>query len=125
MNRKLIAACIAMASIAAPALADPVTSFNTDIGDVLAAADNGMTVYTFTQDTPNQSNCYESCASAWPPFLASDTAEAEGAFGIIDRNDGTRQWALNGQPLYFWQGDAERGDVTGHGVGGVWFAAQN
>ncbi|MEJ6392119.1 hypothetical protein V8J82_02565 [Gymnodinialimonas sp. 2305UL16-5] len=127
MHRSLFAAFLALstAAVAAPSFAEPVVGIDTQLGQVIAAADGNMTLYTFTQDAPNQSNCYDNCASAWPPFLAADTAQPEGALGIVTRRDGARQWALNGQPLYFWQGDAAPGDVTGHGVGGVWFVAQN
>ena len=57
--------------------------------------------------------------------MAQASDAPAGALGIIERNDGVRQWALNGQPLYFWAGDAERGDATGDGVGGVWDVVRN
>ncbi|MEM1274413.1 MAG: hypothetical protein AAGF88_11385 [Pseudomonadota bacterium] len=125
MKRPLILSLFALTVAAAPAAAEPLVAVNTDVGQVLAASESGLTLYTFSQDGRNQSNCYDSCASAWPPFLAADDATPQGGLGIIERNDGSRQWALNGQPLYFWQGDAEIGDTTGHGVGGVWFVALN
>ncbi|MEM7722953.1 MAG: hypothetical protein AAF376_11310 [Pseudomonadota bacterium] len=124
MHRTILTALTAL-TLAAPAGAQTLGSVQTDIGPVLVSQASGMTLYTFDQDTRNQSNCYDGCAASWPPFLAGDSATAEGGLGIIERNDGTRQWALNGRPLYFWQGDARIGDVTGQGVGGVWFAAQN
>lgn len=105
--------------------ASPVGIVNSEVGQVLAAVSSGMTLYTFTQDSTGTSNCYDGCAASWPPFLAADGQDAVGGLDLIDRRDGTQQWALNGQPLYFWQGDRSSGDVTGHGVGGVWFAAQN
>ncbi|MEM9754352.1 MAG: hypothetical protein AAF914_00080 [Pseudomonadota bacterium] len=125
MTRTTILTAVLALAAAAPAAAQPLVAVETDLGRVLAAESNGMTLYTFTQDAPNQSTCYDSCAAAWPPFLAADGAEAQGGLDIIAREDGTRQWALNGQPLYFWQGDARVGDATGHGVGGVWFTIAN
>lgn len=122
MHRLLLKA-IATLTLAAPLAAETVGVVDTDIGQVLVAAETGMTLYTFDQDAQDQSNCYGGCAASWPPFLASNTAQSQGWLGVIDRNDGTRQWTLNGQPLYFWQGDAQIGDTSGHGVGGVWFAA--
>lgn len=120
MKRTLIAAA-ALFSIAGTAVAaDKLTVVDSAIGDVVAATSNGMTLYTFRNDSASQSNCYDSCADAWPPFTAGASATAEGDLGIIERRDGTRQWTLGGQPLYFWQGDVERGDATGDGVGGVW-----
>ncbi|MEM9320177.1 MAG: hypothetical protein AAGA70_14420 [Pseudomonadota bacterium] len=123
MKRTLLSAALIAAAFGGSAQAQALVAVPTDLGQVLAAANSGMTLYTFSQDARNRSNCYDSCAAAWPPFLAEAAAEPQGGLGIIERNDGTRQWALNGQPLYFWQGDARQGDTTGHGVGGVWFAA--
>jgi predicted lipoprotein with Yx(FWY)xxD motif len=84
----------------------------------------GMTLYTYTQDRPGQSNCYGSCAANWPPALADDSAEPTGDFTLIERNDGKQQWAFKGQPLYGWVGDTQNGQMTGDGVGGVWQAAR-
>jgi len=106
------------------ALAGATKEVKSDLGPVLAAAKNGMTLYTFRNDAKNKSNCYDSCADAWPPFTASASAKSEGDLSVIKRKDGSLQWAMNGQPLYFWQGDSEPGDATGDGVGGVWDVAK-
>jgi predicted lipoprotein with Yx(FWY)xxD motif len=84
----------------------------------------GMTLYTYTQDAPGQSNCYGSCAVNWPPALAGADAQAAGDFSLVRRSDGTMQWAYRGQPLYGWVGDTQAGQTTGDGVGGVWEAAR-
>jgi len=42
-------------------------------------------------------------------------------FGTITRTDGTRQTTYLGWPLYYWQKDARMGDMTGEGVGKVWY----
>lgn len=124
MTRTLFTAA-ALALIASGASAASLISVNSDIGKVVASADNGLTLYTFRKDARNQSNCYNDCAAAWPPFVAKASDTPKGALGIIDRRDGTRQWALNGKPLYFWAGDSARGDATGDGVGGVWDVVRN
>lgn len=124
MNRIIVSALAALTITAGAASANSLIAVNTDVGEVLASADNGLTLYTFRNDSRNVSNCYADCATAWPPFLASASAQPEGGLGIIDRRDGTRQYALNGKPLYFWAGDSQRGDATGDGVGGVWDVAR-
>lgn len=124
MTRTLIAA-LALATMSTAATAQPLAAINSDIGPVVVAKENGMTLYTFRNDARNSSNCYNDCAQAWPPFIAASADQASGALGIIDRKDGSRQWTLNGKPLYFWAGDQRRGDVTGDGVGGVWDAVRN
>jgi predicted lipoprotein with Yx(FWY)xxD motif len=88
--------------------------------------DKGMTLYLFTKDTPNTSNCYDKCATAWPPLLTTDNPVAgEGLdaslLGTTQRKDGTMQVTYNGWPLYYYQKDKAPGDVTGQDVGDVWF----
>ena len=88
--------------------------------------DKGMTLYLFTKDTPNTSNCYDKCATAWPPLLTSGPAVAgEGIdaskLGTTKRKDGTEQVTYNGWPLYYFEKDAKPGDVTGQDVGQVWY----
>jgi predicted lipoprotein with Yx(FWY)xxD motif len=105
--------------------AQTIETVKSDIGNVVASAKTGMTLYTFRNDSQSQSNCYGDCAAAWPPFTAVASAKADGALSIIKRKDGTSQWAMNGKPLYFWAGDSARGDATGNGVGGVWDVVRN
>lgn len=100
-----------------------VKEVGTSQGTVMANRD-GMTLYTFIKDAPEVSNCNDSCADSWPPFIAGAAATAEGRFNIIARNDGTQQWTYKGRPLYTWVGDRNEGDTNGHGVGNVWFVAQ-
>lgn len=83
---------------------------------------NGMTLYTFDKDTTGsgKSVCNGPCAVNWPPLLATDSDTAQGDYSIITRDDGKKQWALKGKPLYFWIKDSKAGDTTGDGVQGVW-----
>ena len=92
---------------------------NTSQGRVLANA-AGMTLYTFDKDSAGQSNCYNQCAALWPPALVSPHALAEAPYSIVERTDGTQQWAYQGKPLYTWIKDTKTGDITGDGVKGVW-----
>lgn len=101
-----------------------IKTMKTTKGDVLTDA-NGMTLYVFDKDAKDTSNCNDDCAKKWPPLNAGASAKADGAFGIVTRKDGTRQWAHNGKPLYRWQGDKTPGDTTGDGVGGAWHAVRN
>lgn len=125
MNRTLLIALSALTLSAGMAISAPTSTADSRIGEVLTAADNGMTLYTFRKDTANTSNCNGGCARSWPPFFAAAGTAPEGDLTIITRADGKQQWALDGQPLYFWQGDRKPGDATGDGVGGVWDAVKN
>ncbi|MBS1215135.1 MAG: hypothetical protein H6R20_109, partial [Proteobacteria bacterium] len=43
-----------------------------------------------------------------------------GDYSIVTRDDGQKQWAYKGKPLYFWIKDAKPGDKTGDGFNNVW-----
>lgn len=112
---KLILTTLATAFAANVALAQSVTQPNGILAD-----GGGRTLYTFDKDAANKSNCYGGCAAAWPPFFAKDGAKSNAGFSIVTRDDGAKQWALNGKPLYYFAADANAGDVKGDGQGGVW-----
>lgn len=98
---------------------------NDSLGSFLVDS-KGMTLYLFTKDTPNTSNCYDKCATSWPPLLtagkpaAGDSVDAS-KLGTTTRKDGSTQVTYNGWPLYYFQKDKAAGDVTGQDVGSVWF----
>jgi predicted lipoprotein with Yx(FWY)xxD motif len=109
--------------VAGTALAETgIKTADTALGKVLTDA-SGMTLYTFDKDTEGTSACYDDCAVAWPPLIAADGAAAEGEFTLVERTDGTMQWAYDGKPLYLYQEDAAPGETKGDGVGGVWHVA--
>ncbi len=88
--------------------------------------DKGMTLYLFTKDTPNTSNCYDKCATNWPPLLTTGAPVAgEGVdaskLGAATRTDGAVQVTYNGWPLYYYAKDKAPGDIVGQNVGDVWF----
>jgi predicted lipoprotein with Yx(FWY)xxD motif len=111
---KLILATLATAFTANVAIAQSVDETN----GILAAA--GRTLYTFDKDAANKSNCNGGCAVAWPPFLVKEGDRTPGEFRVITRDDGARQWAINGKPVYFYAADVQAGDAKGEGQGGVW-----
>ncbi len=86
---------------------------------------SGMTLYYFTKDADGQSACYGGCADAWPVFYEQNVAipsslDAED-FGTVTRKDGSKQTTYYGWPLYYWAKDKKAGDMTGEGVGKVWY----
>ena len=91
----------------------------------------GMSLYMFTPDRRNVSNCEGGCLAAWPPIMLKageslDDVVLEGnlrrsLLGVAMRFDGSRQVTYNGFPLYYWARDKVAGDVTGQWVGNVWF----
>ena len=136
----LFTACTA-STPAAPASSAPVSSMpaaspseadaatltlsmaDSSLGSILVDG-KGMTLYLFTNDTPNTSNCTGQCLTAWPPLLGKPTAGTgvdDSKLGSFTRADGRTQASYNGWPLYYWQSDAKPGDVTGQNVNSVWF----
>ena len=87
----------------------------------------GMTLYTYDKDkeSAKKSACNGACARSWPPFApkAGDPA-AKAPLSIITRDDGTKQYAYNGKPLYHYQKDTKSGDTTGQGRGKVWWVVK-
>ena len=96
----------------------------TAAGQVLADS-KGMTLYTFDKDTaPGKSACNGPCAQNWPPLAAKADAKPMGAWTVITRDDGAKQWAFKGKPVYTFAKDSKPGDSTGEGVNNVWHVAK-
>ena len=82
----------------------------------------GMTVYTFDKDAAGsgKSVCNGPCAKLWPPVMAAADAKAEGDWSVVTRDDGARQWAYKGKPVYLYASDAKAGDRAGDNFKDVW-----
>lgn len=84
----------------------------------------GMSLYVFDKDSDGKSVCNGECAVKWPPLIAGASDIASGDYGIVQRDDGRRQWAYKGKPLYLWFKDQKPGDTSGDGVNNVWHIAK-
>ena len=96
-----------------------------DFGNILTDA-SGRTLYMFTRDEPNKTNCAGGCAQTWPPVLTIGAPSAgSGAtaslLSFITREEGSTQVTYNGMPLYYYAPDEKPGDTKGQNVGGVWY----
>lgn len=130
LRNLLILLCLVL--IAVPVFAQDALEFTVNLADSdsgqYMVGSNGMTLYTFDVDALDTSNCSGRCLENWPA-LTVESADAlttdpaiPGEFGTITRaDDGTTQVTYNGQPLYYWAHDEAPGDMTGEGVGGVWW----
>ncbi|HNE02390.1 MAG TPA: hypothetical protein PLQ18_11855 [Plasticicumulans sp.] len=112
----LLAACAASDPGAAPAR----------VADGVWVGGNGMTLYVFDKDVAGsgRSACNGACAANWPPLAAAADAPAGGDWTTIRRDDGSRQWAWRGRPLYFWSKDTQPGQRSGDGFNQVWHVAR-
>lgn len=103
-----------------------VKTASSSAGSIVVDA-KGMSLYFFTKDTKDSgtSACTGSCIAAWPPVLAGSDAPAvegvTGKIGTIATPDGKKQVTINGMPVYYYVKDKAPGDITGQGVGGVWY----
>ncbi|EQB08869.1 hypothetical protein L288_07075 [Sphingobium quisquiliarum P25] len=115
----------------------PVRVQMTEEGPVFATR-QGRTLYSWARDdgTPGKSQCTgehfttnrimafvfplpvaakrRSCAEKWLPLIADKGARTGGAWSLITRDDGKRQWAYAGHPLYSSTKDQRPGDVNGN-----------
>ena len=109
------------------AVSEAILNVATDpkLGEILVDG-KGMTLYMYTVDGPNQSNCTGGCLVKWPPLLTQGSPKlGEGVddslVGTATLADGSMIVTYNKMPLYYWVNDASSGDTTGQGVGGVWY----
>ncbi len=118
-----IAGLVAAVAACAPGLPAPTMIGETAKGRVLTN-DKGMTLYVFDRDAPGRSNCNGQCAVNWPPLMSDNSRMPTGDYSFISRDDGKRQWAYKGRPLYLWAKDAKPGETTGDGMlQGAWHVA--
>ena len=117
----LMSAMLAACSGAGTRAASPAM-----VSDGMLTGSNGMTLYTFDKDAAGtgKSVCNGPCATNWPPLMAMDSDAASGDYSIVTRDDGKKQWAFKGKPLYFWAKDMKAGDKTGDGFNNVWHVAK-
>jgi len=94
------------------------TRLSSKYGNYLANK-QGYTLYTYTADSLNHSNCNGSCLSIWPAYTdTGSTTNLPANFGVIVRNNGQHQFTYKGMPLYTYTGDNKPGVVNGNNVGG-------
>ena len=89
-------------------------------GKLVDASD--MTLYTFDKDVAGsgKSACNGPCATLWPALMAKADAKAAGDYSIVTRDDGGKQWAYKGKPVYLYSADKKAGDATGDNFKDVW-----
>jgi predicted lipoprotein with Yx(FWY)xxD motif len=106
------------AALATLAHADPAAK----MADGKLVNSAGMTLYTFDRDVAasGKSACNGPCAAIWPPAMAAADAKADGDFTIVVRDDGSRQWAYKGKPVYTYANDKKAGDMAGDNFKDSW-----
>ncbi len=122
---KLVSRLLALSLVLAAGVASAQSAPVKMQGGMLVGT-NGMTLYVFDKDEAGsgKSMCNGPCAQNWPPLAAADGDKGSGDYSVITRDDGKKQWAWKGKPLYFWAKDQKPGDTTGDGFNNVWHVAK-
>jgi predicted lipoprotein with Yx(FWY)xxD motif len=100
------------------------TAMSSKLHAKVLVTSSGFTLYRYSKDGHNHSNCSGGCASFWPPLLAPKSGKPTLASGVagtlatFKRSDGKRQVSYDGMPLYRFANDKKPGQVTGQGVNG-------
>lgn len=122
---------LVLCSVVAPAVAGKTAPLsighNQVVGDFYA---DGFcrSLYVSSKDKPGTSNCYDACAQTWIPYLVPASSQDLTAFKdnltpkamTITRKDGSKQYAVDGFPLYHYVEDKYVGQVYGHLVDPNW-----
>ncbi len=130
MPEATVAPAVTTAPVVSPtATAQPEAAINlgTDakLGKFLVDG-KGMTLYVFTKDEPDKSNCSGKCAENWPALLTQgqptlgDGIDAS-MVGTASLADGSKVVTYNHMPLYTFFKDKAPGDITGQGSNSVWY----
>ena len=98
------------------------------LGKILVDVVTGKTLYIWAKDSDENSQCYDQCATFWPPFVTTAKAVAAdgvttGKFSTTARKDGSLQVTFNSHPLCFYARVAAAGETNGQGstgFGAVW-----
>lgn len=86
------------------------------------AVNGGAVVSAGTRDHPftgrllGTSTCDVVCARTWHPLAAPEGARPSAYWDVVIREDGSRQWAYQGYPLYTYSGDRGPGSMAGNDI---------
>ena len=117
--RLALTLAISLALVPAAFAAPPTKTGKTDKGNVLTDA-KGMSLYTFDKDADGKSACNGPCATNWLVLKAEASDAAADGYTVITRDDGSRQWAYRGKPVYTYKPDQNAGDRSGDNFRDVW-----
>lgn len=94
--------------------------------DGILANQSGMTVYTFDKDQAGsgKSACNDQCAKLWPP-VAPPSGKVSPPYSVITRDDGSKQLAHNGKPLYLYAADQKPGERNGDNFKNIWHVVKD
>jgi predicted lipoprotein with Yx(FWY)xxD motif len=124
--KKLFSLVCVTASLLAGCASAPLAQAPAQMREGMLVNGQSLTLYTFDRDVAGsgKSVCNGDCAVKWPPHLAQASDAPTGDYTVVVRDDGRRQWAFKGKPLYTWPEDQEPGDKYGDNYAKVWHIAR-
>ena len=87
------------------------------------ADDAGKTLYWYGDNAGDDKQCSGACMAGWEPSLATSVENDVAEWSVVSRDDGAKQWALDGRRLYTFAKDANPADTKGDNAQGKWHAA--
>lgn len=127
MRKAIFALALALVMAAGPAWAESVRLMHKAGIDPYLGDRMGMTLYIMKGEPSDAPVCKDKCLETWIPFYDSEAFAGVGLdqsdLGTVVRPDGISQTAYRGALLYYYALDAEPGDIKGHGIDKLWFAA--
>ena len=96
-------------------------SQETDGSWIFKAFPTSLPLYTFEGDEPGVSNCDDrACTAVWPFVRADEHDDTVGSWTVVLRDDGERQWAYKGYPVYTFFADIAN-TPRGEGLREDWY----
>ena len=92
-----------------------LSSLQREVNYLIHSSSN-LPIYTFDEDTLNQTNCDLNCQKTWPIFTGMNTQSSD--IEIFDSN--TAHLAYRKHPLYFYKEDTAQGDIGGNNIDKKW-----
>jgi predicted lipoprotein with Yx(FWY)xxD motif len=115
------------ASAAAAASAPVLTTTSGPLGTYLVDG-TGRALYLYDADPEGGSECYQACATAWPPLPGTATAGSGVTAKDLSsstRTDGIVQAVYDQHSLYYYSKDTAAGETSGQGFvltgGGIFY----
>jgi predicted lipoprotein with Yx(FWY)xxD motif len=90
------------------------------IRDRVVGTENGQNLRIGSRGRPKVGQilgtaaCDAECTETWHIFAAPADAQGSGDWGVVTRDDGTKQWVYRGYPVYSFTGDTKPGDMLGN-----------
>ena len=88
-------------------------------GKYVFRAGDGLSIYVYDRDKTGVPTCTGQCAKEWPPVIASADSKPVGAWTLVERAEGSKQWRFRNRPVYTNAKD-KLGETSGNGIDGVW-----